>query len=291
MPKKKQSWIESVSTRYAAIRKQTQRRFRRAFKQPGGALMVVFGAALSVGGVSEALNSVQFAVRKDLDRVQVVRKSDVSGEKLVADVKESFAVNSIFKLSHLLPERYVTTEARLFDAAWLETAGSSADLHEDISLINDEIRRQFFTAEIPFGDLIHEKAAKYDVDPALVAAVIEQESRFKVRARSHRGAQGLMQLMPRTGRWMGATNLYDPEENVDAGVKYLKYLEKRFDGNLTQIVAAYNAGEGNVMKYGGKVPPFRETRTYVKKVMSNYEKRKSEIQEYTDSSADIAQAR
>lgn len=291
MPGKKQSWVEAISIRYAAYRKRTQRRFKRAFNQPGSVLMVVFGAALSVGGVSEALNSVQFAVRKDLDRVQVVRKSDV-GEKLVADVQESFAANSIFKLSHLLPDRYVTREARLFDAAWLETAGAQADtLHEDITLINDEIRRQFFSTEIPFGDLIHEKSEKYDVDPALVAAVIEQESRFKVRARSHRGAMGLMQLMPRTGRWMGAKDLYDPEENVDAGVKYLKYLEKRFDGNLTQIVAAYNAGEGNVKRYGGKVPPFRETRTYVKKVMSNYEKRKNELQQFTDSSAELAQTR
>ncbi len=290
MPRKKQSWVESVSTRYAAYRKRTQRRFRRAFNQPGSALMVVFGAALSVGGVSEALNSVHFAVRKDLDRVQVVRKSEL-GEKLVADVQESFAANSIFKLSHLLPDRYVTREARLFDAAWFETETRGGSLHQDITLINDEIRRQFFSTEIPFGDLIHEKAQKYDVDPALVAAVIEQESRFRVRALSHRGAQGLMQLMPRTGRWMGAKDLYDPEENVDAGVKYLKYLEKRFDGDLTQIVAAYNAGEGNVMKYGGKVPPFRETRTYVKKVMRNYEKRKSELQEYTDSSTELAQAR
>lgn len=291
MPRKKQSWIESISTRYASFRKQTQRRFRRSFNQPRSAVMVVFGAALSVGGVSEALNSVQFAVRKDFDRVQVVRKSE-AGEKLVADVQQPFAAASIFKLSHLLPERYVSKEARLFDAAWLDTTGGQTDsLHQDITLINDEIRKQFFSTEIPFGDLIHEKAAKYDVDPALVAAVIEQESRFKVRARSHRGAQGLMQLMPRTGRWMGANNLYDPEENVDAGVKYLKYLEKRFDGNLTQVVAAYNAGEGNVMRYGGKVPPFRETRTYVKKVMKNYEKRKSELQDYSDSSPELAQAR
>jgi len=145
--------------------------------------------------------------------------------------------------------------------------------------INDAIRAEFFAGEIPYGQLIHEKAEKYDVDPALVAAVIEQESRFKPRAKSPVGARGLMQLMPRTGRWMGAKNLYDPEQNVDAGVKYIAYLNKRFNGDLKKIIAAYNAGEGNVRRYRG-VPPFRETRTYVKKVMKNYDKRTKQLEKY-----------
>ena len=109
--------------------------------------------------------------------------------------------------------------------------------------------------------------------------MIEQESRFKPRAKSHVGARGLMQLMPRTGRWMGAKNLYDPEQNVDAGVKYIKYLDKRFKGNLKNTIAAYNAGEGNVQRYGG-IPPFRETRTYVKKVLKNYDKRTRQLEAF-----------
>jgi len=88
-----------------------------------------------------------------------------------------------------------------------------------------------------------------------------------------------MQLMPRTGRWMGARNLYDPEQNVDAGVKYIAYLDKRFKGDLKKIVAAYNGGEGNVMRYRG-IPPFRETRQYVKKVMKNYDKRTKQLEKY-----------
>jgi soluble lytic murein transglycosylase-like protein len=145
--------------------------------------------------------------------------------------------------------------------------------------INDAIRRQFFANAMPFGDLIHEKAKKYDVDPILVAAVIEQESKFRSRARSQVGAQGLMQLMPRTGRWMGARNLYDPAQNIDAGVKYIKYLSEKYDGNLKKTIAAYNAGEGNVNRYNG-VPPFRETQTYVRKVMHNYEKRNNELRAF-----------
>ena len=151
--------------------------------------------------------------------------------------------------------------------------------HTEIARISDALRREFFSTSMPFGDLIHEKSVKYDVDPALVAAVIEQESRFRKNARSHVGARGLMQLMPRTGRWMGARNLYDPEQNVDAGVKYIKYLQKRFHGNVKQTIAAYNAGEGNVKRYGG-IPPFRETQTYVRKVMHNYEKRNQQLKKF-----------
>jgi soluble lytic murein transglycosylase-like protein len=151
--------------------------------------------------------------------------------------------------------------------------------HVEVARLNTAIRRDFFQNAVPFGDLIHEKALKYDVDPALVAAVVETESRFQSRARSHVGARGLMQIMPRTGRWMGARNLDDPEQNVDAGVKYLKYLQHRFDGNLSKAIAAYNGGEGNVKRYNG-IPPFIETRSYVRKVMTKYEQRSKELERY-----------
>lgn len=141
----------------------------------------------------------------------------------------------------------------------------SPDEAEQLALLSEQAKEDFFSTEVPFGDLIYREALKNDVDPELVAAVVHQESRFKPTARSPVGAMGLMQLMPRTGQWMGAKNLYDPAQNVKAGVKYLKYLEDRFDGDQTLILAAYNGGEGNVKKYGG-VPPFRETRQYVKKV-------------------------
>ncbi|HUF18850.1 MAG TPA: lytic transglycosylase domain-containing protein [Thermoanaerobaculia bacterium] len=136
---------------------------------------------------------------------------------------------------------------------------------QELTMITERVREEFFRTEIPFGPLIYAEAKKNDLRPELVAAVVKTESEFKPTARSHRNAQGLMQLVPRTGKWMGADNLMNPVENVQAGTRYLKYLTERFDGDETKIIAAYNAGEGNVRKFDG-VPPFKETQNYLKKV-------------------------
>jgi soluble lytic murein transglycosylase-like protein len=286
---KKKPLKDSLSLRVARLRKSAER--HRVIRLIGGrgAVALLLGTALSVGGISDTLDNVHFLVQKDLDSVRVVRQKG-DDQKVVANLKGNFAGNAVFKLSQVLPDRYVARELSLFDNKWVATEKwldgeaavvtekSNVFLHE-MKRINDSIRAEFFAAEIPYGDLIYEKAKKYDVDPALVAAVIEQESRFKAGARSQVGAKGLMQLMPRTGKWMGARNLYDPEQNVDAGVKYIKYLDKRFNGDLNKTIAAYNGGEGNVMRYRG-VPPFRETRQYVKKVMKNYDKRTKQIEKY-----------
>jgi soluble lytic murein transglycosylase-like protein len=109
------------------------------------------------------------------------------------------------------------------------------------------------------------------VDPRLIHAVIYQESRYKTEAESHVGAQGLMQLMPAAAKRFGCEDRNDVESNVTAGTKYLRFLLKRFDGNVTLALAAYNAGEGNVDKYEG-VPPFGETQTYVRNITGRYGK-------------------
>jgi soluble lytic murein transglycosylase-like protein len=245
---------------------------------------IALGTALSIGGATEVLQHVHFLVQKDLDAVRVVQ-DDGSHATVVAKLSDGFAANSLFKLSRVLPNRVVTQRVALYDDKWLPkpvdaiAPQAKTDLfHTEMARINSAIRRDFLQTALPFGDLIHDKAQKYDVDPALVAAVVETESRFHRTARSPVGARGLMQLMPRTGRWLGATNLYDAEQNVDAGVKYLKYLQGRFDGDLKNTIAAYNAGEGNVQRYGG-VPPFHETRSYVKKVMTRYQQRKKQFQQ------------
>jgi soluble lytic murein transglycosylase-like protein len=136
---------------------------------------------------------------------------------------------------------------------------------ETLTLVTEKARQDFFHQEVPFGSVIYREAKKNNLRPELVAAVVQAESRFKPTARSGAGAIGLMQLVPKTGRWMGARDLTNPQQNIAAGAKYLKYLHERFDGNETKVIAAYNAGEGNVKRFNG-VPPFNETRSYVTKV-------------------------
>jgi len=117
--------------------------------------------------------------------------------------------------------------------------------------------------------MIREAAERHSVSPALVEAIARVESGFNPRAVSHKGARGLMQVMPATGRRFGVRSdrLFDPEHNLKAGVAYLAWLSKRYRGNLDFIVAAYNAGEGAVDDHGG-IPPYRETRNYVRRVQA-----------------------
>jgi hypothetical protein len=117
----------------------------------------------------------------------------------------------------------------------------------------------------PYLPMIEAAASRHKVDPRLVHAVITVESRFQARARSRKGAMGLMQLMPATARDLQVRNPYDPATNIDAGVRHLRTLLDRFDVRLA--VAAYNAGAGAVQRFGG-VPPFRETQAYVRQVLS-----------------------
>ena len=117
--------------------------------------------------------------------------------------------------------------------------------------------------------LVREAAERHHVDPALVRAVIETESNWNPGAMSRKGAMGLMQLIPTTAQRFGANDAFNPQQNVDAGVRYLKRLLERYNGNLDLALAAYNAGEGAVDRAHG-VPSYRETRNYVQKVQDAY---------------------
>jgi soluble lytic murein transglycosylase-like protein len=119
--------------------------------------------------------------------------------------------------------------------------------------------------------IIFDSARHEGLDPKFVHAVIWQESKYIVDARSHAGAQGLMQLMPATAKRFGCENPNDPKDNIEAGTKYLHWLLKRFDGNVELALAGYNAGEGSVDKYNG-IPPYNETRNYVKIISQRYGK-------------------
>lgn len=119
--------------------------------------------------------------------------------------------------------------------------------------------------------IIFRAGEKAGVDPRFIHAVIKQESRYNPKAVSHVGAEGLMQMMPATAKRFGLKDPFDAKTNVEAGTKYLKWLLKRFDGDVSLALAGYNAGEGSVDKYKG-VPPFSETQNYVKKIVATYGK-------------------
>lgn len=121
-----------------------------------------------------------------------------------------------------------------------------------------------------FEEIIIGASAKYGIDPKLVKAIVKAESDFDSKAVSVKGARGLMQLMPETAKRMGVRDVHDPEDNVEGGIKYLSKLLKMFDWKVPLAVAAYNAGENAVLKYG-KVPPYSETQTYVKRVLRYYD--------------------
>lgn len=121
--------------------------------------------------------------------------------------------------------------------------------------------------------LVQTNAANWQVDPALVRAVMANESSFNPNATSPTGAQGLMQLMPETAASLGVTDAYDPQQNVAGGTRYLRGLLDRFGGDVTRAVAAYNAGPGAVEKHGG-IPPYAETQAYVRNVLDSYQQYK-----------------
>ena len=128
----------------------------------------------------------------------------------------------------------------------------------------------FTTGNAAHDTYIVESSRRYNIDPLLIYAQMHQESSFKIRATSHKGASGLMQLMPATARRFGVTSIYDPKQNIDAGVKYMRWLLDTFNQDVVLALAGYNAGEGAVMKYGRRVPPYRETQEYVRRISARY---------------------
>lgn len=150
----------------------------------------------------------------------------------------------------------------------LNSGFQGSDLFSQVLPAATATKKTSTTGDI--ADIIRQASEKYNLPEKLIESVIKQESNFNPNAVSHAGASGLMQLMPGTANYLGVQNSFDPKENVMGGAKYLRQMLNQFDGNIHTALAAYNAGPGNVKKYGG-IPPFKETQNYVQKVMNYYQ--------------------
>jgi len=169
----------------------------------------------------------------------------------------SFAIISLFFLSNFAGFLFSPVFAPIVNA----TTAQVGTIPDDIPLSGD----------CDLDWIIYRAGEKSGVDPRFIHAVIKQESRYNPKAVSGVGAQGLMQMMPASAKRFGLKNPFDPAANVEAGTKYLKFLLKRFNGDVSLALAGYNAGEGSVDKYKG-VPPYGETQNYVKKIEATYGK-------------------
>ncbi|MEO8648374.1 MAG: lytic transglycosylase domain-containing protein [Acidobacteriota bacterium] len=201
-------------------------------------------------GVQVILPPPPIAVSKKAKRKKGTRWEVAVEDKLV---KKTAQTSMTVRVSDGLAQResvyYPTTKLAM---------GSSTQL------------KGFTTGNAVHDGYIVESSHRYGIDPLLIYSQMHQESTFKIRATSPKGASGLMQLMPATARRFGVTQIYDPRQNIDAGVKYMRWLLDTFNGDVVLALAGYNAGEGAVMKYGWRVPPYRETQEYVRRITNRY---------------------
>ena len=146
------------------------------------------------------------------------------------------------------------------------------------------------TGNAKYDQMVVDSAVRNGVDPKLMFAVMRQESGFNSRARSYKGASGLMQLMPGTARRFGVANIFDPAQNIEGGARYLRFLLDMFDGDVKLALAGYNAGENAVVGAGFKVPRYRETQAYVKSISAKYGSSKEIVQKIAQRGEPVAPA-
>lgn len=169
-----------------------------------------------------------------------------------------------------LPQKLAPGTKRLITSRnYTHTPAPGALVHLTSQPINPSLGG-FTTGNADVDNFIVESGKRNSVDPLLLYSIMHQESSFKARALSHKGARGLMQLMPPTASRFGVTNIWDPKQNIEGGARYMRFLLDLFSGDVRLALAGYNAGEGAVMKYGYNVPPYNETQEYVRRIGRRY---------------------
>lgn len=214
-------------------------------------------------GITQSLNYA-------LARVNYIEHSFAALENIAGQYSTAQAIESDFQ--KILEEK--TKQLNTIEKE--ETPTPSAELDEDIApkikeAVELKSKIDLKAQSTNIEELIETFSDKYGVDGDFIKAIIKQESGFNPNATSKKGAMGLMQLMPKTAESLGVLDAYNPSQNIEGGVKYLKSLLEKYDNNRELALAAYNAGPSAVKKYGG-IPPYKETQNYVKSIMSTYDK-------------------
>ncbi|MEK3764766.1 lytic transglycosylase domain-containing protein [Solibacillus sp. FSL K6-4121] len=224
--------------------------------QPGSSTLPSSNSTLFSDLMSDILNGQSLNGLGDVGTLQQFTNSEQQNSA-TNNYIASFLLENSNNLTDLAGSHYL--QATNVSPTNLETYMTDYTRNNDV---ND-----FFNGAEKYQAEIEAAAKKYNIPEKLITAVMKQESNFNPSAISGAGASGLMQLMPATANFLGVKDRFDPEQNIMGGAKYLRQMLNQFDNNIETALAAYNAGPGNVKKYGG-IPPFQETQNYVKKVMN-----------------------
>ena len=249
-------------------------RFQRAALLLG---FVVFGLISVIPAQAQESSTTKSELKSSLGELSALYETEVQRlEKRVKESKELYDGGLIARVQFEADEKALADARAKVEqiAREIATANQPAPVIGDNDMvIGSSSSQAWSTGNSKIDNLIRHYGKQHGVDPFLIYCLMSQESSFVPGATSYKGAQGLMQLMPGTAARYGVTNPYDVAQNIQGGTRYLKDLLKMFKGRVDLALAGYNAGEGAVMKYGNSIPPYNETRNYVRLILKRYTKK------------------